>query len=90
MLWPDWEARLKCMHGAADILFTGENRYLSEPSLFPHESSRGIPVLTAVSAPCDPEHTTNARPSLDGTNSCAGEAHGEAAPLLRSFLQVQK
>lgn len=26
------------MHqGAADILFTGENRYLSEPSLFPHE-----------------------------------------------------
>ena len=33
----DQEARLRCMHGAADILFTGENRYLSEPSLFPHE-----------------------------------------------------
>jgi hypothetical protein len=33
----DYEARLKTMHGAADILFTGENRYLSEPSLFPHE-----------------------------------------------------
>lgn len=31
------QARLKCLQGAADILFTGENRYLSEPSLFPYE-----------------------------------------------------
>jgi len=31
------QARLKSLQGAADILFTGENRYLSEPSLFPYE-----------------------------------------------------
>eukprot|EP00927_Polykrikos_kofoidii_P060814 TRINITY_DN55721_c0_g1_i1.p1 TRINITY_DN55721_c0_g1~~TRINITY_DN55721_c0_g1_i1.p1 ORF type:complete len:1131 (+),score=193.61 TRINITY_DN55721_c0_g1_i1:235-3393(+) len=31
------QARLKCLQGTADILFTGENRYLSEPSLFPYE-----------------------------------------------------
>jgi len=30
-------ARLKCLQGAADILFTGENRYPSESSLFPFE-----------------------------------------------------
>merc|ERR1719359_1350099 len=33
----EYQARLKCLQGAADILFTGENRYLSEPSLFPYE-----------------------------------------------------
>merc|ERR1719171_3071949 len=33
----DYQAQLKCLQGAADILFTGENRYLSEPSLFPYE-----------------------------------------------------
>merc|ERR1719401_3252021 len=33
----EYQARLKCLQGTADILFTGENRYLSEPSLFPYE-----------------------------------------------------
>eukprot|EP00397_Hematodinium_sp_SG-2012_P004729 GEMP01004743.1.p1 GENE.GEMP01004743.1~~GEMP01004743.1.p1 ORF type:complete len:1107 (+),score=283.04 GEMP01004743.1:49-3321(+) len=33
----DYQAQLKCLQGAADILFTGENRFLSEPSLFPYE-----------------------------------------------------
>lgn len=33
----EYQERLKCLQGAADILFTGENRYLSEPSLFPYE-----------------------------------------------------
>lgn len=33
----EYQARLKCLQGAADILFTGENRYLSESSLFPYE-----------------------------------------------------
>jgi len=33
----DHQAQLKCLQGAADILFTGENRFLSEPSLFPYE-----------------------------------------------------
>jgi len=31
------ESRGKCLQGAADIHFTGEHRYLSEPSLFPYE-----------------------------------------------------
>lgn len=33
----EYQTRLKCLQGTADILFTGENRYLSEPSLFPYE-----------------------------------------------------
>merc|ERR1719221_658257 len=33
----EYQARLKCLQGTADILFTGENRYLSEPSLYPYE-----------------------------------------------------
>jgi len=33
----DYQARLKCLQGAADILFIGENRYLSEASLYPYE-----------------------------------------------------
>merc|ERR1712125_195065 len=33
----EYQGRLKCLQGTADILFTGENRYLSEPSLFPYE-----------------------------------------------------
>merc|ERR1712232_1217869 len=31
------QARLQCLQGTADIVFTGENRYLSEPALFPYE-----------------------------------------------------
>merc|ERR1719335_627692 len=33
----EYQARFKCLQGAAETLFTGENRYLSEPSLFPYE-----------------------------------------------------
>jgi len=44
----EYQARLKCLQGTADILFTGENRYLSEPSLFPYEFLVVLRLVQAI------------------------------------------
>merc|ERR1719181_1382271 len=44
----EYQARLKCLQGTADILFTGENRYLSERSLFPYEFLVVLRLVQAI------------------------------------------
>mmetsp|Transcript_18122 Transcript_18122/g.43535 ORF Transcript_18122/g.43535 Transcript_18122/m.43535 type:complete len:1082 (-) Transcript_18122:114-3359(-) len=42
------QAQMQSLTGAAEILFTGENRYLSDPSLFPHEFLIVLRVIQLV------------------------------------------
>lgn len=41
----DYQATVRQLQGAADVLFTGESRYLSEPALYPHEMLISLRML---------------------------------------------